>query len=294
MIMVYVALLALGLCFGSFVNAAVWRLKMQENLKEKAERRTKKGKGANGSRLADELNQLSITKGRSMCTHCRHTLSATDLVPVLSWLWLKGKCRYCSKSIGWQYPLVEALTATLFVASYAWWPNSFDGSNQLAFAVWLVMLVGFMALCVYDFRWMLLPNKIVFPLIGIAVLQVGVQALFLDGGLELVRSTLLAMAVAGGIFYVLYHLSDGKWIGGGDVKLGWLIGLLLQDPKLALLMIFTASLLGTLVSLPLMKAGKLGKKSHLPFGPFLIASTVLCMLWGDAAIHWYTSSLLGL
>ncbi len=81
-----------------------------------------------------------------MCPHCKHRLVAIDLVPVLSWLTLGGKCRYCHKSISVQYPLVELATALLFVASYIWWPVPVSGVQIAIFALWLVLLVGLLAL----------------------------------------------------------------------------------------------------------------------------------------------------
>ena len=90
----------LGVCFGSFVNALVWRIHEQSKPKKK--------------RAASD-KELSVVSGRSMCPNCKHTLSTKDLLPVISWLTLGGKCRYCSKPISWQYPSVEMLTALLFV-----------------------------------------------------------------------------------------------------------------------------------------------------------------------------------
>src|SRR3954465_436221 len=107
MLMIIAVLVVLGLCLGSFVNALVWRLHEQEE---------------GGSKKA-AAKKLSIIKGRSMCPHCKHALKPIDLIPVISWLSLRGKCRYCSKPISIQYPIVELSTALLFVVSYIWWPE---------------------------------------------------------------------------------------------------------------------------------------------------------------------------
>ncbi|MEX2014368.1 MAG: prepilin peptidase, partial [Candidatus Saccharimonadales bacterium] len=104
--MTLVALVLFGLSLGSFINALVWRLWQQENKKQK----TKNDR------------RYSILKGRSICPHCKHILQAKDLIPVLSWVLLRGKCRYCNKPISAQYPLVEAGTAALFILSYVFWP----------------------------------------------------------------------------------------------------------------------------------------------------------------------------
>src|ERR1700712_4728549 len=102
-------LVVLGLIFGSFVNAFVWRLHERESLLQKKRKPTKK-----------QLSELSILHGRSMCVHCHHELAAKDLVPLFSWLWLRGKCRYCHKPIQ-DSPLIEAVLPVLFIVSYLAW-----------------------------------------------------------------------------------------------------------------------------------------------------------------------------
>lgn len=275
--MTIVGLVLLGLCFGSFINALVWRLYQQDLPKKKRVASTEK---------------LSISKGRSMCPHCQHTLAWYDLLPVVSWLSLRGKCRYCQKPIGWQYPIVEISTALLFVTSYAWWPYQFNDKGIWLFAVWLISLVGLMALIVYDIKWMLLPNKIVFPLTVVAVVGVLGDTLFFDGGVHSLLMALSALAIAGGIFYVLFQISNGKWIGGGDVKLGFALGLLLPGPAEAFLMLFFASILGLLFSLPVVVLKKTSLSSKIPFGPFLIAATVITKLFGTSLISWYSKTYL--
>src|SRR5579864_137748 len=118
MLMIYVVLVVLGLSLGSFVNALVWRLHEQESV-------TKRRK----SKKVD----LSILHGRSICPNCHHELAVRDLVPVLSWLSLKGTCRYCGKPISWQYPIVEAATASLFILSYVYWPADLHGQALFSF-----------------------------------------------------------------------------------------------------------------------------------------------------------------
>src|SRR5580700_9634934 len=118
--MIIVVLAVLGLCLGSFVNALVWRLHEQSNPKQKTKNKKQKAKQLSA-------NELSILRGRSMCPDCHHQLAAKDLVPVISWLDLRGKCRYCHRPISIQYPLVELATAGLFVFSYFFWPLAFNG-----------------------------------------------------------------------------------------------------------------------------------------------------------------------
>lgn len=258
------------------MNAFVWRLRQQSLPASK-----RKAKPAD----------LSITTGRSMCINCGHTLQAIDLVPVLSWLSLGGKCRYCRKKIAWQYPLVELTTALLFLVSYVFWPYKVEGLEAVSFGLWLVLLVGFMALVIYDLRWMLLPNKIVFPMYAIGVLFVLTRTVAATS-LQPLLSSLIGVAVGGGIFYVLFQVSRGTWIGGGDVKLGFLLGGLVGGPIPAALMLFGASLLGTIIAVPLLLMGKARRDTRIPFGPFLIGAAIIVQLWGLDLTDWYVSQFI--
>lgn len=271
--MIVIALLLIGLCLGSFINAVAWRFHEQDLTKSKKLKR-----------------RLSIIHGRSMCPNCKHELSAKDLVPVLSWIELRGKCRYCQKSISYQYPLVEVIIAFLFVASYIFWPYNFSLMGWLLFATWLVVVVFFMILIVYDIRWMLLPNKIVYPLIAVIILNLGLQAGFSRQLSPLYAGAWGVISLAG-LFYLLFQLSDGKWIGGGDVKLAIGLGLLVGGPTKSLLLLFVASSLGTLIAIPGLIKGTKNYSSRMPFGPFLILGAVIVYLWGSRLITLYTKHL---
>ncbi len=104
--------------------------------------------------------------------------------------------------------------------------------------------------------------------------------------------TVLAVAVGGGIFYVLFQVSSGKWIGGGDVKLGWLLGLTVATPARSMLFIFIAALLGSLASLPLLATKRLQRNSTIPFGPFLIIGAIIVQLFGHTILLWYQRTFL--
>lgn len=261
--MTVLVLIAIGLVLGSFANALVWRLR----------------------------NKRNWWSERSECTHCHHVLAARDLIPVVSWLMLRGKCRYCRKRIE-DSPLVELALPVLFVLSYAVWPVSLAGEGAMLFLFWLVFLVGFMVLAVYDIRWFLLPNKIVFPLIGLAVVQVLAQVLFFDAAWRDLLGAGLGVLVISGIFYVFFTVSKGAWIGFGDVKLGFVLGILAGGPPMALLLLFLASLFGMVYSLPLVVLGKAKRQSHIPFGPFLLMAMVVVYLFGASMIDWYKSLVL--
>lgn len=277
--MIIAVLLVLGAIFGSFVNAVVYRIHEQAALAGKQSAKAKK--------LREDL---SISRGRSMCPSCHHTLAAKDLVPVLSWLSLRGKCRYCGARIP-DSPIVEVLLGILFAVSYIAWPLELHGLGLFQFVVWLAVLVLFMALAVYDLRWFLLPDRLVLPVTVLAVVQVAVIAIWQHSYAQLWQPV-LAAAIIFGLFWGLYQVSKGSWIGGGDVKLAAALGLLVATPLRAFLVIFIASLLGTIVSIPLLAQGKKGFKMQIPFGPYLLTATVVVVLFGQRLIDWYQNLFL--
>lgn len=278
--MIVLALIVYGLCLGSFVNALVWRVHAQAA--ESASKTPKK----------KYLKNLSISRGRSMCPDCHQTLAAKDLIPVFSWVSLGGKCRYCRRPISVQYPLVEIMTAGLFVTSYIYWPQPLEGLQIGQFVVWLMLLVGFMALTVYDARWMLLPTRIIYPVGALTAVLVGLRVFEGPDQLSVIFSTAAATAIGGGIFWILYRVSGGKWIGGGDIRLGWIFGALVGTPALSFMVIFIASLLGCMFALPSLFTKKLEATSKIPFGPFLVAGTFVVFLFGVKLLDWYKRTLL--
>jgi prepilin signal peptidase PulO-like enzyme (type II secretory pathway) len=269
MVWVIIILAWLGLCAGSFVNALVWRLHEQKR-----------------SKKADK--KLSILNGRSMCVHCRHELTWYDLIPLFSWLLLRGKCRYCKKPISVQYPLVELISGLIFVGSYLLWPNTVHQDGQwLLLAAWLVSSVGLLALAIYDLRWMLLPTRIIYPTLAVAVIgRAGYIFFFANRPGRALLLWLTSVLVASGIFYALFAINQ-KLIGFGDVRLGYITGTLLAAPQKSLAMIFIASLLGALVALPDLIRGRKTMASRLPYGPFLILATAILVIFGDSLLNWY-------
>lgn len=266
--MIYVALALLGLAFGSFTNALAWRVYEQGRAKRKSEK-----------------ERLSIARGRSMCVHCKHELAASDLVPVFSWLWLKGRCRYCKKPISWQYPAVELLFTVLFLGLYVLWPTQFSGWSWLLFGLWVPLLVSGMAMAIVDVRYQLLPNRLVYSFGVSSVLYVAVSAL-VSRDWQAILPSVIGGVVLFSIFYGIYQLSSGKWIGGGDVRLLGFMGILLGWQK-GVLALILASYLASAVILVLVLMGKYHQKMRIAFGPFLLVATYIAFLFGDAAIDAY-------
>lgn len=286
--MIVLLLIVSGLIFGSFVNALVWRLHRQEELHLELDSldsttSSKAKAAARRKQLQKELKDVSMTDGRSMCSSCRHPLAPKDLVPLFSWLWLRGKCRYCRRPIQ-DPPLVELLLPLLFVVSYIWWPLPLQTTyGVVSLGFWLVFLVGFAALSLYDLRWYLLPDKIVWPLVGLAVVQVAVHAALSSQPGDVLSEAVWGVAIASGVFFVLYQIAERlkrQWIGFGDVKLGLVLGLIVGGPLKAILLLYIASLAGLLASLPFIVSKRLSRGSLIPYGPFLMLACVVVVLAG--------------
>ncbi len=275
--MLVIVFLIFGLIFGSFISATVWRIHEFE------EHKSKKKKTID----FEYLKKLSILKGRSMCPSCHHQLSAKDLIPLFSWLKLQGKCRYCSNSISIKYPLVELFTATAFALSYAFWPIGFKGIGLFQFIVWLILLVGFIAVAFYDIQWYIIPTKVIYGLFAVVLVELIVVTIFSNDIPSHLMGALWGAIIGGGIFYVLFQVSKGQWIGGGDVRLGTVLGILLGGPMMSLLLLFLASCLGTIYSLPFLAKKKMKINGRIPFGPFLILAGIIVELFGTSIIVWY-------
>jgi len=243
-----------GIAIGSFLNAVIWRLRVGRN----------------------------FVNARSVCTHCGHELAAKDLIPLFSWLWLKGKCRYCAKSIGWQYPVVEASVSAAFVivawrfmpVFYLWTPFDLARLLMAWYAVAMLTIVF-----VYDLRYMLILTKVTAP----------AAAIFFVGNLLLgvpLFSLVFVVIVGYGFFWLQYVVSKGKWIGGGDLQLGLMMGALLGWQK-TLIALWFAYVIGAVIAVGLLAIKKREWQSQLPFGTFLAVGAFIAMLWGDAIIRRY-------
>jgi leader peptidase (prepilin peptidase)/N-methyltransferase len=289
-LLICVILAIFGLCMGSFAGATVWRIRARQLVQDKADGE-KVGKKEYEQLLP--LTKTTVTTDRSRCLHCGHTLAWYDLLPLVSWASTKGKCRYCHAKIGWFEPLMELGVAAFFVASYLLWPVTIITPEHIAhFLLWLVAIVMLAMLFVYDLRWFLLPNSIIFPLIGVsavvAILQVTGAG---DIGAGLINLG-IAVAILSGLYLVLWLVSKGQWIGFGDVKLGLALALLLADWQLAFIALFAANLIGCLFVIPGMLAGKITRTTRVPFGPLLILGSLIAMFGGHYIIAWYFTSFI--
>jgi prepilin signal peptidase PulO-like enzyme (type II secretory pathway) len=281
-----------GALLGSFAGAQVWRLRASQlRYDEKAGEKVLQKE----MREIEKIPKRRLSRDRSVCLHCGHRLQWLDLIPILSWLKLRGKCRYCHKKIGLTEPMLEIGVALFFVLSLLFWPYPLtDALQVIQLVIWLIAGVGLAILFVYDLKWFLLPDRVVFPLILLGAINSGV-AISLDGfTVQAIANVLYACLILSGLYFLLYVVSQHRWVGFGDVKLGLALALLLADWRLALLALFSANLLGTLIVIPLMMQKKLKRSSHVPFGPLLIVGWFVTGVFGMKMIDWYWTFTMGI
>lgn len=217
----------------------------------------------------------SFAAQRSHCPSCKHALGIVDLVPVLSYVWLRGKCRYCQTHISWQYPLVEIGTAIAF-GLVVW---SHGGGLTLALARDLVFTAGLLALFIFDVRWYIVPDEVSLPL-GITAVVAN-----LAFGMS-VWSLGLGIAVGAGLYFALWALSGGRWVGSGDIRLGFVLGAMVGWPQ-ALGALYIAYMVGGVTAAVLLLLRKKKFGGILPMGTFLTTGTLCMIVFGDGVVAWW-------
>lgn len=290
MTIIFVVLFVLGLAFGSFLNAFEYRLH----------------KG------------IDFVKVRSFCPKCKHTLAPKDLIPLLSFLLLERRCRYCSAKISWQYPVVELLSGFLFVLAGVYVQKVIainvilDGSMVgWLVAKWLIIYLGltvlvglildlFLFFAIYDLKHSIIPNKVVVPAVVVAlVLNV---SLVLFQGFDVFHSLItlfyeyhfgwyiLAGILAGVFIASVILITRGSGMGGGDLKLVVLMGLLLGPLKF-LVAFYFALITGSVIGVIWAVHKRQFKGLKVPFGMFLSFGSIVAFLYGGYILSWYYSAL---
>ena len=235
-------------------------------------------------------NTGKTVKGRSACMTCKSKLGPRELVPVLSFLWQRGRCRHCGTRISWQYPLVELATGVLFAANFYYQYQHVGSVLQLGIAYVLTscILALFVAIFVYDLRHKIIPDVFSFSTFGLSVAYVLMNLFFFrDTGMLVGDGTLLtALSLGAGILfycaiYLLWKLSGGRLIGLGDAKLLLSIGTVL-GLVYGLSAVFISFWIGTAFAAYLLLKAYLGKsderitmKTEIAFGPFLIVGFLI-------------------
>lgn len=240
--------LVFGFIVGSFLNVVIYRLHSEEG---------------------------GIVSGRSHCRHCSQELQWFENVPLMSFLFLRGKCRHCHEKISWQYPLVEMACASAFVLASLGvgqleFSNGFLGYSigALSALVFAAMIVIF----VYDLKYMEVPMVVIWFGVGLCSMILCISALFLPGenfyGSQFFLHTLSGV-IAFLFFFLLSYVSDETWMGYGDGFIALVIGLFL-GPLATFVAIVIAVWVGTFIGLSMVFFGSKGMKSAIPFGPFLV------------------------
>lgn len=212
-------------------------------------------------------------RGRSACPHCHKPLRWWELIPILSYIFLGGHCQRCHRRLSPQYPIVELLTALIFLDLVVWL-----GVTPTVLAA-AVVAVGMILISVYDFRWSAIPDHFT------AVLGIGAIAFVLLRPMPLIDAAI--GAAAGAIFFgAQYFLSRKRWVGSGDIFLAAALGILLGWRMLGLAL-FLAYMIGTVVALVMLLRKRLKLDSAIPFGPFLLAGAYLSWHWGETIVNWY-------
>lgn len=235
----------IGIVFGSFFNVVGLRTKKEKLFEQK----------------------------RSFCPHCRHTLSARELVPIFSYLFQKGKCRHCKKRISPLYPTMEFVTGCLFAYSYM------HLGFQVELLTALLMVSMFMILMVTDLKYMLIPNRVLLFFLPLFVVLRIIQPL------DSWWSPWVGGFIGFSIIALIILLSKGG-MGAGDMKLFGVIGIILGFPNV-LLAFFFANLVGLLYSIPLIIGSKKGWKKAVPFGPAIIIGSLITYFFGEGLLAWY-------
>ena len=246
-LLVYILIFVFGIVIGSFVNVLIYRLPLHQN----------------------------IAIEHSHCMNCNNRLRWYDLVPLFSWLFLRGKCRYCKSKISIQYPLVEAINGFGYVLIFllcGW------NLSSILYSLCFSMLV---AISVIDWRTYEIPAGL-----NVAILVLGIAQCILD--CKNWKLYLIGMVCVSGFLFLLFLLTKGRGIGGGDIKLMFAAGLLLGWQKI-ILALMIGCIVGSIIHLILMKVSDKGRM--LAFGPYLSAGIYISMLFGETLITWYLGTL---
>jgi leader peptidase (prepilin peptidase)/N-methyltransferase len=215
----------------------------------------------------------SLWRPGSACPGCGAAIAWHDNIPVLSFLALRGRCRACSVPIPWRYPIVEALTAALFGAAAWRFGPTLDAVTAAA------LLAGLVAITVVDLERQIIPDVLSLP--GILA---GVLANLATGRLPWLES-IMGILVGGGVFLAII-LASGGGMGGGDMKLGAMLGAFLGW-KIVLLSMLVAVVAGGILAVALIATGVRGRKDPIPFGPFLALGGAVGLFWGERMLRWY-------
>lgn len=247
LILIYLYVFVIGTIIGSFLNVVIWRVPQE----------------------------LSFIKGRSFCPNCHNTLKPYDMIPVLSWILLKGKCRFCGERISIRYPMIELCGGLIGIGCFHHFGFAWD--SVLSFVIIMTLLV----ITMIDFDTMTIPNGLIifliFPIIIVSICHPEITLV----------ERVIGFFVISVPMYLLTRLIPDCF-GGGDIKLIAVCGILLGW-KLTLLAMFLAIIVGGMYACYLVISKKAKKGAHMAFGPYICLGVTLAWFYGDQLINAYLS-----
>lgn len=249
---VYIMVFLFGLCVGSFLNVCIYRIPEGE----------------------------SIVVVPSHCMTCGKKLHWYELIPLFSWLALRGKCHGCKSKISPQYPIIETSNALLWLLVL-----HFNGLNPEMLLI-QCLLSALLVIAIIDARTMEIPNGLVIFIGVLAIIRTALYILLYDISKGEIINLVLGSLVMGGLFFLILFVSNGRAMGGGDVKLMFAIGLFL-GLKLTVLGLALGCIAGSIIHLTLMALKKAGRQ--LAFGPYLSLGFAIAAVWGNEILFWYLS-----
>lgn len=242
----HIFIFILGLLIGSFLNVCIYRIPRDE----------------------------SISYPPSHCTNCTNRIKAYDLIPVVSYIFLKGKCRYCGEKIGIKYPMIELFTGLLFIGLYYKYGMSIDLTKYLILAAYLIV-IGLI-----DFNTTDVYFKTTFSGFLIGVLFLGLN-LFIG---ESITTYIIGALIGGGFIAIIILLTGG--MGWGDAEICALCGIYLGI-KLTILTLLLSVIIGGATGVLLILTKKKTRKDYIPFGPYIVIAALISLFWGENIVNWY-------
>lgn len=258
-----ICLFIIGAAVGSFTSVVIYRL---------------------------HTDKPGIIKGKSMCPSCETKLTPFDLIPIISYLTLRGKCRHCNKEISYMYPLLEIISGALFALLFIKHPFlnesfSFSGNNLGLYLLYSFYSFVLIFTFFFDLHYMKVADEILLPSILIGLIASTAFPLTPH-----IWDSLMGASIALAFFGAQILLSRGKWLGAGDLRVGAFMGIILGW-KYMIIALFLAYIIGSIaaIAIALKKKKLVGVK--IPFAPLLVTATFITMFWGDKMLDFYFKSL---
>lgn len=244
--------------------------------------------------LVDRGERKESLLGSSHCDFCKKELRWFENIPVLGYFFVGGKCSKCKKKLSLQYPIVEFCVGLLFLA-VGFKTNSIPGTiietgTLFETGYFLGVIFILSAIFLWDVKYMIIPDKLVIS--GVVITALYSVAQYLSSSCSIfsvscfLTENVIGSLLVGGFFYALFAVSRGRWIGGGDVKIGFWLGFLIGWKHVYPFLLVTY-VIGAIIALILVKKSKKGWKSQIPFGPFLVVSSLIFLFFGEKLLYLY-------